>query len=48
VQTSAMIFFAVIGISVFEYFLQAARVPQGVEAFIAAFILAGWGHGRFC
>jgi len=35
VQTTAMIFFAIIGIAVFEYFLQAARVPQGVEALIS-------------
>jgi tripartite ATP-independent transporter DctM subunit len=35
VQTSAMIFFAVIGISVFEYFIQAARVPEGVEALVS-------------
>ena len=34
VQTTAMLFFAIIGISVFEYFLQAARVPQGIEAFV--------------
>jgi tripartite ATP-independent transporter DctM subunit len=34
VQTSVMILFAVVGISVFEYFLQAARVPQGVETFV--------------
>ena len=40
VQTSVMILFAVIGISVFEYFLQAARVPQGVEAFVQGL---AWG-----
>lgn len=34
VRTSAMILFAVIGISVFEYFLQAARVPQDIQAFV--------------
>jgi C4-dicarboxylate transporter DctM subunit len=43
VQTSAMIFFAVIGISVFEYFLQAARVPQGVETFVAGLHLGPAG-----
>ncbi len=43
VQTSVMIFFAVIGISVFEYFLQAARVPQGVEAFVSALNLGPAG-----
>jgi C4-dicarboxylate transporter DctM subunit len=40
IQTSVMILFAVIGISVFEYFLQAARVPQGVEAFVRGL---AWG-----
>jgi tripartite ATP-independent transporter DctM subunit len=40
IQTSVMILFAVIGISVFEYFLQAARVPQGVELFIRGL---AWG-----
>jgi len=40
VQTSVMILFAVIGISVFEYFLQAARVPQGVEELVRQL---GWG-----
>jgi tripartite ATP-independent transporter DctM subunit len=40
VQTSVMILFAVIGISVFEYFLQAARVPQGVEELVRTL---GWG-----
>lgn len=43
VQTSVMIFFAVIGISVFEYFLQAARVPQGVGAFIEGLDLGPTG-----
>ncbi len=43
VQTSAMIFFAVIGISVFEYFIQAARVPQGVEAFVSGLALGPVG-----
>jgi C4-dicarboxylate transporter DctM subunit len=44
VQTSAMIFFAIIGIAVFEYFLQAARVPQGIEAFITGLLgLGRWG-----
>ncbi|HVZ52168.1 MAG TPA: TRAP transporter large permease [Pseudolabrys sp.] len=40
IQTSMMILFAVIGISVFEYFVQAARVPQAVEHFITAL---NWG-----
>lgn len=40
IQTSVMILFAVIGISVFEYFLQAAQVPQGVDSFIRAL---NWG-----
>ncbi|MCB1462533.1 MAG: TRAP transporter large permease [Nitratireductor sp.] len=43
VQTSAMIFFAVIGISVFEYFIQAARVPEGVEAFVSSLHLGPVG-----
>ncbi len=43
VQTSAMILFAIIGIAVFEYFLQAARVPQGIEAFITGLGLGRWG-----
>lgn len=43
VQTSAMIFFAVIGISVFEYFVQAARVPQGIEALVAGLHLGPTG-----
>lgn len=43
VQVSAMIFFAVIGISVFEYFIQAARVPQGVEAFVSSLQLGPVG-----
>ncbi len=43
VQTSAMIFFAVIGISIFEYFIQAARVPQGVAEFVAGLQLGPTG-----
>ncbi|MBF0277906.1 MAG: TRAP transporter large permease [SAR324 cluster bacterium] len=43
IQTSVMIFFAVIGISVFEYFLQAARVPQGVESFISSLNFGPFG-----
>lgn len=35
VQTSAMILFAVIGTVVFEHFIQAARVPQGLETLIS-------------
>jgi tripartite ATP-independent transporter DctM subunit len=43
VRTSAMIFFAIIGISVFEYFLQAARIPQDIQTFIASMALGPVG-----
>ncbi len=43
VQTSVMILFAVVGISVFEYFMQAARVPQAVEGFVRALDLGAYG-----
>jgi|SaaInl5LU_22_DNA_1037371.scaffolds.fasta_scaffold09316_3 C4-dicarboxylate transporter, DctM subunit len=43
VRTSAMIFFAIIGISVFEYFLQAARIPQDIQVFISSMDLGPAG-----
>jgi tripartite ATP-independent transporter DctM subunit len=39
-QVSAMIFFIVIGISIFDYFMQASRVPEELGAYVAGLQLS--------
>jgi TRAP-type C4-dicarboxylate transport system permease large subunit len=39
-QVSAMIFFIVIGISIFDYFMQASRVPEELGAYVAGLELS--------